>query len=60
MAKECALSTGNLLQGGLPRNSVDRITDGPDMTLAVSNQKLALALENRISYCKFEMENAVW
>ena len=35
MAKKCALSTGNLLQGGLPRNSVDRITDRPDMTSAV-------------------------
>ena len=33
--KRCALSTGNLLRGGLPSNSVDRITDRPDMTLAV-------------------------
>ena len=32
MAKGWALSTGNLPQGGLPRNSVDRITDRPDMT----------------------------
>ena len=32
MVKICALSTGNLLRGGLPRNSVDRITDRPDMT----------------------------
>ena len=29
------LSTGNLPQGGLPRNSVDRIIDRPDMTSAV-------------------------
>ena len=28
----CALSTGNLLRGGMPRNSVGRITDRPDMT----------------------------
>ena len=35
MAKGCALSTGYLPQGGLPRNSVDRITDRPDMTSAV-------------------------
>ena len=32
MAKIC---TGNLSQGGMPRNSVDRITDRPDMTSAV-------------------------
>ena len=31
MAKGCALSTGYLPRGGLPRNSVDRITDRPDM-----------------------------
>ena len=35
MAKECALSTGNLPLGSLPRNSVVRITDHRDMTLAV-------------------------
>ena len=35
MAKYCALSTGKLPRGGLPRNSVDRITDRPDMTSAV-------------------------
>ena len=35
MAKGCALSSGYLPQGGLPRNSVDRITDRPDMTSAV-------------------------
>ena len=29
------LVTGNLLWGGLPRNSVERITDRPDMTSAV-------------------------
>ena len=35
MGKWCALSTGKLPRGGLPRNSVDRITDRPDMTSAV-------------------------
>ena len=35
MAKGCALSTGYFFRGGLPRNSVDRITDRPDMTSAV-------------------------
>ena len=35
MAKGFALSTGYLPRGGLPRNSVDRITDRPDMTSAV-------------------------
>ena len=38
MAKGCALSTGYLPQGGLPRNSVDRITDRPDMTADVKHQ----------------------
>ena len=35
MAKGCALSTGYLPRGGLPRNSVDRLNDRPDMTSAV-------------------------
>ena len=34
MAKGCALSISFLPLGGLPRNSVDRITDRPDMTSA--------------------------
>ena len=29
------LSTGNMPLGGLPRNSVDRITDCPDITSVV-------------------------
>ena len=41
MAKGCALSTGNLPRGGLPRNSVDRITDRPDMTSAVEHGRKA-------------------
>ena len=35
MVKECVLSTGKLSPGGLPRNSVARITDRLDMTSAV-------------------------
>ena len=35
MAKGCVLRTGYLPRGGLPRNSVDRLTDRPDMTSAV-------------------------
>ena len=34
MAKECTLSTGKLPAGGMPRNSVVRIIDHPDMTYA--------------------------
>ena len=35
MVKECMLSNGKLSVGGLPRNSVVRITDLADMTVAV-------------------------
>ena len=35
MAKEYMLSTGKQPPGGLPRNSVVRITDHPDVTAAV-------------------------
>ena len=41
MAKGCALSTGYLPRGGLPRNSVDRITDRPDMPSAVDRERKA-------------------
>ena len=43
MAKECALSTCTckLPLGGLPRNSVVRITDRPDMTSAVDHGRKA-------------------
>ena len=40
MAKECTLSTGKLSLGGLPRNSVVRITDRPDMTSAVYHGRI--------------------
>ena len=42
IAKGCALSTGYLPLGGLPRNSVDRITDRPDMTSAVDRGRISI------------------
>ena len=45
MAKECMLSIGKLLLGGLPRNSVVRIADRLDMTSA--------------DYCEHEATNTV-
>ena len=42
MAKGCALSTGFLPRGGLPRNSVFRISDRPDMTSAVDRGRKSL------------------
>ena len=52
MAEECALSTGNLLRGGLPRNSVDRLTNRPDMTLAVDRGRIALT-QSTNHHCQF-------
>ena len=50
MAKGCALSTGYLPRGCLPRNSVDRITDRPDMTSAVDRGRKASTQTNKIRY----------
>ena len=47
MAKGCALSTGYLPRGGLPRNSVDRITDRPDMPSAVDRGRKASTQTNK-------------
>ena len=47
MAKACALSTGYLPRGGLPRNSVARITDRPDMTSAVDRGRKASTQTNK-------------
>ena len=47
MAKGCALSTGYLPRGDLPRNSVDRITDRPDMTSAVDHGRKASIQTNK-------------
>ena len=52
MAKGCALSTGYLPRGGLPRNSVDRITDRPDMTSAVDRgRKASIQTKNVFPVC---------
>ena len=48
MAKGWALSTGNLPRGGLPRNSVDRITDCPEMTSAVDGGRKAQTQQQNI------------
>ena len=47
MAKGCALSSSFLPLGGLPRNSVDRITDRPDMTSAVDRGRKASTQINK-------------
>ena len=50
MAKGCALSTGYLPRGGLPMNSVDRITDCPDMTSAVDRGGKASTQTNKQTF----------
>ena len=50
MAKGCALSTGYLPRGGLPRNSVDRLTDRPDMTSAVDRGRKASTQTKKQTY----------
>ena len=47
MAKGCALSTGYLPRGGLPRNSVDGITDRRDMTSAVDRGRKVSTQTNK-------------
>ena len=51
MAKGCALSTGYLPRGGLPKNSVDRITDRPDMTSAFDHGRKASTQTNKKTRC---------
>ena len=65
MAKGCALSTGYLPQGGLPRNSVDRLTDRPNMTSAVDRGRKASTQTNKQKHnlyreflCKHGADNA--
>ena len=62
MAKGCAICTGYLPRGGLPRNSVDRITDRPDMTSAVDRGRKASTQTNKqdsiiLVVCIYEMIN---
>ena len=56
MAKGCALSTGYLPRGCLPRNSVDKITDRPDMTSAVDRGGKASTQTNP-NYFQDQMSN---
>ena len=53
MAKRCALNTGNLLLGGLPRSSVDGITDRPDMTSAINRGRKASTQTNKQRFSFF-------
>ena len=48
MAKECMLSTDKLPLGGLPRNSVVRMTDSPDMTSAAYHGRKATSNKKNI------------
>ena len=50
MAKRWAISNGDLPRGGLPKNSVGRLTDRPDMTSAVDRGRKALTQTNKIFY----------
>ena len=59
MAKECTLSTGKLHLGGLPRNSVVRITDHPDMTSAVYRGHKGTNQTNKFSYV-MDVPQALW
>ena len=58
MAKGCALSTGYLPRGGLPRNSVDRITDRPDMTSAVDRGRKASTQTKTNKQKKIKLDTA--
>ena len=49
MAKECTLTTSKMPPGGLPRNTMFRITDRPDMTSAVYRGRKALNQKNQKS-----------
>ena len=50
MAKGCTLSTDNLPVGDMPRNSVGRITDRPDMISAVYCGNKASILPTKDTY----------
>ena len=46
-----SLGPGNLPEGGLPRNSVDKIIDRPDVTSDVFRGRKASTLNKRVG-CK--------
>ena len=56
MAKCCALSTGYLPREGLPKNSVDRITDRPDITSAVDRGRKASTQINKTKTIELKEE----
>ena len=58
MAKGCALSTGYLPRGGLPWNSVERITDRPDMTSAVDRGREASTQTKTNKQKKIKLDTA--
>ena len=60
MAKGCALSTGYLPRAGLPRNSVDRITDCPDMTSAVDRGRKASTQTTKRELCQRSEQLPSW
>ena len=58
MAKGCTLSNGYLSLGGLPRNSVDRITDRPDITSAVDRgRKVSIQTNKQTKYYQFTVDS---
>ena len=60
MAKGCAPSTGYLPRGGLPRNSVERITDRPDMTSAVDRGRKASTQTKTNKQKKIKLDTAFY
>ena len=58
MAKGCALITGYLPRGGLPRNSVDRITDRHDMTSALDRGRKASTQTKTNKQKKIKLDTA--
>ena len=55
--KKCALSTGNKSLGGLSKNSVAKITDHPDMTIAVNRGvKAHKAVRAKFPFKRFRIE----
>ena len=60
MANICALSTDNVLRGGLPRNNVDRINDRPDMALAVYRGRKSSTQKNKQMFAMLNFLNNVF
>ena len=52
--------TGYLSLGGLPRNSVDRITDRPDMTSVVDRGRKASTQTNKQTLTNMQNRSLRW